>query len=238
MGKNSPSKDELARQVQQLQEKLRRLQEAAGQNSPAQPSGPPPVAEGLAENLVASLGKLVPGLQRLIDVASQVPEFHKRLASIDQEIQRKFFEKHRLLDSASREIAAGLGPRRMGIPPQVRRPRPGGPAHSHEPARRRSAGRSSPGEGPRMHIRAQTPAQLPVDVFDEGRQIVLLAEAPGLAPRDVSVSLDGTVAVIVIQAPHRQGTQRVELPCSVAGEADTSLVNGILRIKFHKAEAP
>jgi len=87
-----------------------------------------------------------------------------------------------------------------------------------------------------MHIRAQTPAQLPVDVFDEGRQIVLLAEAPGLAPRDVSVSLDGTVAVIVIQAPHRQGTQRVELPCRVSGQADISLVNGILRIKFHKAE--
>jgi HSP20 family protein len=89
-----------------------------------------------------------------------------------------------------------------------------------------------------VHIGPETPAQLPVDVFDEGRKIVVLAEAPGLNQEDVTVSLEGTMLLVSIEAAHRRGLQRIELPCEVVGQPETSLVNGILRIQVRKASTP
>jgi HSP20 family molecular chaperone IbpA len=88
---------------------------------------------------------------------------------------------------------------------------------------------------PKVHISPETPAQLPVDVFDEGSRIVVLAEAPGLNVEDISVSLEGTVLVVSVEAPHRRGVQRIELPCEVVGQPEMSLANGILSIQVRKA---
>jgi HSP20 family molecular chaperone IbpA len=233
MSKTRPGKEnteELREQVRQLQESLRKLQEGA-----KEPRGK---AEGLAEGVVTALGKLVPGLGRLIETASQMPEFQQRLAAIDEEVKRKF--KEQPLDRASLGIAGNVGRRQLGIPPSVRRGRPGRSAST-------GAGEGQPsGKGvrrgkyrqprpPKVHISPETPAQLPADVFDEGGKIVILAEASGLDLEDISVSLEGTVLVISVEAPHRRGVQRIELPCEVVGQPEMSLANGILSIQVRKA---
>lgn len=233
MSKTRPGKEnteELREQVRQLQESLRKLQEGA-----KEPQGK---AEGLAEGVVTALGKLVPGLGRLIETASRMPEFQQRLAAIDEEVKRKF--KEQPLDRASLGIAGNVGRRQLGIPPSVRRGRPGRSAST-------GAGEGQPsGKGvrrgkyrqprpPKVHISPETPAQLHVDVFDEGSKIVVLAEAPGLKAEDITVSLEGTVLLISIEAAHRGGLQRIELPCEVVGRPEMSLSNGILNIQIRKA---
>jgi HSP20 family molecular chaperone IbpA len=233
MSKTRPGKEnteELREQVRQLQESLRKLQKGA-----KEPRGK---AEGLAEGVVTALGKLVPGLGRLIETASQMPEFQQRLAAIDEEVKRKF--KEQPLDRASLGIAGNLGRRQLGIPPSVRRGRPGRSAST-------GAGEGQPsGKGvrrgkyrqprpPKVHISPETPAQLHVDVFDEGGKIVVLAEAPGLKAEDITVSLEGTVLLVSVEAAHRGGLQRIELPCEVVGKPEMSLSNGILNIQIRKA---
>jgi HSP20 family molecular chaperone IbpA len=130
----------------------------------------------------------------------------------------------------------------MGIPPSVRRSGPNRPAGAAAGQARPSGkqgprGRYPQPRPPKVHISPETPAQLSVDVFDEGSRIVVLAEAPGLAAGDVAVSLEGTVLVISVQAPHRSGIQRIELPCEVAGDPEVTLANGILTIQVRKADA-
>jgi len=236
MSKTRPGKEnteELREQVRQLQESLRKLQKGA-----KEPRGK---AEGLAEGVVTALGKLVPGLGRLIETASQMPEFQQRLAAIDEEVKRKF--KEQPLDRASLGIAGNVGRRQLGIPPSVRRGRPGraastgaGEAFCKKPSGKGvRRGKYRQPRPPKVHIRPETPAQLHVDVFDEGSKIVVLAEAPGLKAENITVSLEGTVLLISVEAAHRGGLQRIELPCEVAGKPEMSLSNGILNIQIRKA---
>lgn len=224
-------------------EKVRKLEEGAAEahgkgNPDAVHRGGDPKTEGLAEGIAAALGRMVPGLGGLIKSASQMPVFQERLAAIDEEVKRKL--KEQPLDRVSLEIAGNLGRRRMGIPPSVRRGRPGRPAST-------GGGEGQPvGKGgrrgkyrqprpPKVHISPETPAQLPIDVFDEGSTIVVLADAPGLSVEDISVSLEGTVLVLSVEARHRSGVQRIDLPCEVVGKPKMSLANGILNIQVRKA---
>lgn len=230
MASKKPTKAELAEQVGRLEKEVRELREASLE--------PPARAGGVAEGIVADLGEMIPGLQNLIDVASEMPEFRERLASIDEEVKRKFKEEP--LRRASREMTGSLGHRPMGIPPGVRRgragrsvsTRAGGARSSPKPIAR---GRHRKPGLPKVHISPETPDQLPVDVFDEGDRLVVLAEATGLKLRHIVVSLEGAVLVISIDGPDRKGIQRIELPCDVAGVPTVSLAKGILKIQVSKA---
>ncbi len=233
MARKRPTRDELADQVKRLEEKLRRLRDTSGRSSPE--------ADGVAESVVSSLGKLVPGLQKLIDVAAQMPEFHERLASIDEEVKRRF--KEQPLRRASSEIAGGTGRRVMGIPPGVRRGRPPrGTSTRSQPARASGKhvvrGKHRQPRPPKVHISPETPEQLPVDVFDEDDHLVILAEAGALELKHITVSLEGTRLVISIEAPGRKGSQHVELPCDVIGKPKVSLAKGILKIRMNKTPEP
>ena len=235
MATEKPTQEELAEQVKRLKREVRELRGAS--------SEPPTRAEGVAEGVVADLGRMIPGLQTLIDAASQMPEFRRRLASIDEEIKRKFKEEP--LRRVSGEVARGVGSRRMGIPPGVRRGRLGPPVSARtgkvwssskprvsEP-RALATGRSGP---PTVHISPQTPDQLPIDVFDEGDKLVVLAEYAGLKRRDIAVSLEGAALVIAIDRPQGKSVQRVELPCEVTGQPNVSLAKGILKIQVRKRD--
>ena len=218
------TRDQLLEEMRHLKEKVRKLEEGA--------------AEGLAEGIAAALGRLVPGLGGLIQSASKMPEVQQRLAAIDEEVKRKF--KQQPMDRASLGIAGGIGHRQMGIPPSVRRGQPGrsastGAGGGHTAGKGAHRGKYREPGPPKVHISPETPAQFPVDVFDEGSRIVVLAEAPGLKAEDIHVSLEGTVLLLSVQAPHRKGIQRIELPCEVAGRPEVSLANGILSIQVRKA---
>ena len=231
MATEKPTQEELAEQVKRLKKEVRELRGAS--------SEPPTRAEGVAEGVVADLGKMIPGLQTLIDAASQMPEFRRRLASIDEEIKRKFKEEP--LRRVSGEVTRGVGSRRIGIPPGVRRVRLGPPVSARTgkvwSSSKPRAGDKYGGSGPpTVHISPQTPDQLPIDVFDEGDKLVVLAEYSGLKRRDIAVSLEGAALVIAIDRPQGKSVQRVELPCEVTGQPNVSLAKGILKIQVRKRD--
>jgi len=231
MATEKPTQEELAEQVRRLKKEVRELRGAS--------SGAPTRAEGVAEGVVADLGKMIPGLQTLIDAASQMPEFRRRLASIDEEIKRKFKEEP--LRRVSGEVTRGVGSRRIGIPPGVRRVRLGPPVSARTgkvwSSSKPRAGDKYGGSGPpKVHISPQTPDQLPIDVFDEGDKLVVLAEYSGLKRRDIAVSLEGAALVIAIDRPQGKSAQRVELPCEVTGQPNVSLAKGILKIQVRKMD--
>jgi hypothetical protein len=229
--RRSQTTEELAKQVSRLERKLRGLWQ-----DPADKSGKD---EGLAENVMASLGKMVPGLQNLIDIASQMPEFHERLASIDEEIKRKFEEQP--VRQASGEIARGMGGRVMGIPPGVRRRR-AARGRSVRAGRASSPDRHTPHGAhrkpgpPKVHISPETPQQLPVDIFDEDGHVIVLAEVHGLKREHIAVSLEENALLISVDAPERKGEQHVKLSCEVAGKPKVSLAKGFLKIELKKAD--
>ena len=233
MSEKKATRAQLAEQVKRLEARLRKLRSAPPDAS--EPAG----GEGVAEGVVTTLGKMVPGLQKLIGMASKMPEFHDRLASIDEEITSKF--KEQPLRHASAGLAENLGRRQIGIPPSVRRRRAarGG---SVRPGTARSSGKNTPRGSyrkpcaPKVHISPETPEQLPVDVFDEGDYLAVLAEAHGLKRKDITVSLEDSMLEISIDAHHRKGSQHVHLPCAVAGEPKVSLAKGILKIQMNKAD--
>jgi len=232
MATEKPTQEELAEQVKRLKREVRELRGAS--------SEPPTRAEGVAEGVVADLGRMIPGLQTLIDAASQMPEFRRRLASIDEEIKRKFKEEP--LRRVSGEVTRGIG-RPMGIPPGVRRGRLGPPVSARTgkvwSSSKPRAGDKYGGSGSRragIHISPQTPDQLPIDVFDEGDKLVVLAEYSGLKRRDIAVSLEGAALVIAIDGPQGKSVQRVELPCEVTSQPNVSLAKGILKIQVRKRD--
>ena len=232
MSKGKPderTRQELLEQIRQLEEKARELQEGA-----TKPGGK---TEGLAEGIVAALGKAVPGLGELIQTASQMPKLHERFAAIDKEVRRRL--KEQPLGGASSGIAGSVSRRQRCIPPTVRRGGAVRPASAGEPlGEAADPGHHRPSRGPQFHISPETPAELPVDIFDEGHQIVLLAEAPGLNQEDITVSVEGAVLLISVEAAHRRSLQQIELPCAVVGLPETSLANGILRIQVRKGSKP
>jgi HSP20 family molecular chaperone IbpA len=237
MSKRKPAgktREGLLEQIRQLEGKVRELQK-----------GPTPgcgKTEGLAQGIAAALGRMVPGLGKLVESASQTPEFQQRLAAIDEEVKRKF--KEQPLQRASLNLASGAGRRQMGIPPSLRRGRTGRSAsagaaagESFRASGARAHGKRRGAQPPKVRISPETPAQLAVDVFDEGKAVVVLADAPGLSLEEITVSLEGNELLISVEAPRRRSEQRVELPCDVVGRPEVSLANGVLNVQVKKAGA-
>ena len=75
------NRQELLEQIKRLEEEVRKLREGGASGVKA---------DGLAEGIVTALGRMVPGLGGLIQSASQMPEFHERLAAIDEEVKQRF----------------------------------------------------------------------------------------------------------------------------------------------------
>ena len=97
---------ELLELIRQLKATVRTLEEggAGGQGKP----------DGLAEGIATALGKMVPGLGKIIQTASQSPEFREKRSSIDEEVRRKL--KEQPLGRASSGLTGGTNSRRIGIP--------------------------------------------------------------------------------------------------------------------------
>ena len=77
-----------------------------------------------------------------------------------------------------------------------------------------------------------------VDVFEEGDEIVITAELPGVAEENISVRFDGDMVIIETSGERRYAKETL-LPAPVAGDEDVkrSYNNGVLEIRARK-EAP
>jgi HSP20 family protein len=95
---------------------------------------------------------------------------------------------------------------------------------------------------------------IPLNIFENDRELVLVTPMPGVAAEDISVDVrdDGTLTIRARQ--HGEGQERISyllrewsygpfertisLPCAVdAGRANLSYGNGVLTVSFPKAAA-
>jgi len=74
-----------------------------------------------------------------------------------------------------------------------------------------------------------------VDVFDEGEKLVVIAELPGVAEKDIHLEVKGDILDLSAEAKDRKYSKEVLLPSPVdAGSMESSYKNGILEIRLRK----
>lgn len=95
---------------------------------------------------------------------------------------------------------------------------------------------------------------IPVNLFDNDRELMVVAPMPGVAPEDISIDVTDDGHLTLRAAQHGEGQERIdyllrewaygpyertlELPCAVdATRANVSFGNGVLAITFPKAGA-
>jgi HSP20 family protein len=93
---------------------------------------------------------------------------------------------------------------------------------------------------------------VPVNVFENDRELMVVAPMPGVAPEDISIDVTDDGGLILRAAMHGEGQERIryltrewsygpyerriELPCAVdALRANVTLGNGVVSISFPKA---
>jgi HSP20 family protein len=74
-----------------------------------------------------------------------------------------------------------------------------------------------------------------VDVFDEGKEVLVIAEMPGVAETDITVKASGTALTISTKGEFHYAKE-VELPAAVKPKALRKIYrNGLLELRFAKA---
>lgn len=98
------------------------------------------------------------------------------------------------------------------------------------------------------------PTAVPINFFENDRELMAVAPMPGVAPEDISIDVTDDGRLTVRAAQHGEGQERiryllrewsygpyertVELPCRVdARRANLTYGNGVLSITFPKSEA-
>ena len=95
---------------------------------------------------------------------------------------------------------------------------------------------------------------IPINLFDNERELMVVAPMPGVAPEDISIDVTDDGRLTVRAAMHGEGQERIrylrrewsygpyertiDLPCAVdARRANLSYGNGVLSVTFPKAAA-
>lgn len=94
---------------------------------------------------------------------------------------------------------------------------------------------------------------IPVNLYDNDRELMVTAPMPGIAPEDISIDVTADGGLVLRATEHGPGQERigyirrewsygpyerrVELPCCVdATRANVAFGNGVLSITFPKAD--
>ncbi len=95
---------------------------------------------------------------------------------------------------------------------------------------------------------------IPVNMFDNNRELMVVAPMPGVGPEDIVIEVTDDGRLTLRAEMHGEGQERIayllrewsygpyertlELPCPVdAGRANVSFGNGVVAITFPKADA-
>lgn len=98
------------------------------------------------------------------------------------------------------------------------------------------------------------PTAIPVNLYQNDRELVIIAPMPGVAPEDIAIEVTADGEMTLTCAEHGLGQERreylvrewsygpylrrVQLPCAVnASKANLAYGNGVLSISFPKADA-
>jgi len=76
-----------------------------------------------------------------------------------------------------------------------------------------------------------------VDVFDEEKEVKVIAELPGVEEEDIKTELEGNILKIRAERGDRKYEKEIELPAAVAvkGEIKSRYKNGVLEIELEKS---
>lgn len=165
-------------------------------------------SEGMAES---ALGKL--GLGGLVDFALKSPAFQQRFREVNEQIEgnirggtHRSLRPHVESSYSVRHIIEG---------------------GKQRPVQKEPIKKIAPREPKRT--------EPPVDVFDEGDHLRVVAELPGVEEHDIKAEARGTVLTISAERGDRNYSERMELPAPVSGELTISYKHGVLEIKLKKA---
>jgi HSP20 family protein len=76
-----------------------------------------------------------------------------------------------------------------------------------------------------------------VDVFDEGSEVVVVAEVPGVQEKDIHTELTGDVLALSATGDKRKYQKEILLPAAVdQGAHQQSYQNGYLELRFKKSK--
>lgn len=76
-----------------------------------------------------------------------------------------------------------------------------------------------------------------VDVFDEGDEVVVVAEVPGVQEKDIHLDVNGDVLALSATGPKRKYEKEILLPAAVdPAEQRRNYQNGYLELRFTKAQ--
>jgi HSP20 family protein len=76
-----------------------------------------------------------------------------------------------------------------------------------------------------------------VDVFDDGNNVKVMAELPGVEENDVNLKIENNVLTISADTPARKYSKEVKLPTFIERDSvESKLRNGILEVKLRKAK--
>jgi HSP20 family protein len=76
-----------------------------------------------------------------------------------------------------------------------------------------------------------------VDVFDEGEEIVVVAEVPGVQEKDIHLEVNGDVLALSATGPNRKYEKEILLPAAVdPAEQRRTYQNGYLELRFTKTQ--
>ncbi|MCA1572075.1 MAG: Hsp20/alpha crystallin family protein [Chloroflexi bacterium] len=98
------------------------------------------------------------------------------------------------------------------------------------------------------------PTAIPVNLFDNDRELMVVAPMPGVGPEDISLDVTDDGRLTMRAAQHGEGQERInyltrewsygpyertiDLPCQVdAKRANVSYGNGVVSVTFPKADA-
>jgi len=155
------------------------------------------------------LGKSIPVLGDLVKGLEDSDAFQERLKEINKKVDAK------LRETPLKEV------RRSIIPPKTAfsaKTLAGKPFFKEE-------------------VEKPTKKDIIVDIFDEAKQLVIIAELPGVREKDIEIKLMDNVLVLSVDTASRNYYKEVSLPCRATNKISSTYKNGILQVTLEKANA-
>jgi len=76
-----------------------------------------------------------------------------------------------------------------------------------------------------------------IDIIDEGEELIVIAELPGVAEETISVDLQGTDVMLRAGREGRRFERIVSLPCEAEDCSIAAFINGLLEVRLKKKGA-
>ena len=173
-------------------------------NPQNRPVKPP---EGPVEGVFRGLGEVIPGFGELVKGLEKSAAFQERLQAANIEVERRMGKAPPL------SRAGGAG--RSIIPPGT-----------NLKARRTTLGKEAFVAAPQRDVIT--------DMFDEGDNLVIIVELPGIDEKDIEIEVKGDRLALFARSPGRRYHKDIVLPCSVKEKPGLTYKNGILKISLEK----